>query len=292
MNTLSPTTRRTIEARRSAFTLIELLVVIGIIVLLTAITLAVGPSVLDARKSSTSEQIITGLDGVLETYIQERGGAVPLDPGPAFFRLWDDNIPQALGNPNESDLERTRAFYGNESNLENFDTDIVPVTANSEREFIRPSSMMFLYQAKGVSGVDDSIGSIPSSRLVQIFAEDADNNPVSLTGVLDAWGNAARPYERHILYVHPSNERAQQLYGYCQNGRPYFLSAGADGVYGSVHDLSSSLREQARRGEGPFRSDDDKKRFFEKARADNVTSYEVRPSPIAPGADLQLNPEQ
>lgn len=290
MNTLPPTTRRTIEARRSAFTLIELLVVIGIIVLLTAITIAVGPSVLDARKSSTSEQIITGLDGILETYIQERGGAVPPDPSAAFLELWQA-IPPALGNPNESDLERMRAFYGDQSNFENVDTDIVPVT-NTEEEFIRPSSMMFLFQAKGVSGVDAAIGNIPSSRLVQVFAEDADNNPVSLTGVLDAWGNATRPYERHILYVHPSNERAQQLYGYCQNGRPYFLSAGADGVYGSIHDLTSSLRQQARLSEGPFQSDEDKKRFFEKARADNVTSYEVRPSPIAPGADLQLNPEQ
>lgn len=290
MSTHPRTARRTSEARRGAFTLIELLVVIGIIVLLTTITITVGPRVLDARKSSSSEQILTGLDGILETYIQERGGAVPPDPGPAFLILWEDRIPQALGNPNESDLERIRAFYGDTNNFKNIDTDIVPITASDE--FIRPSSMMFLYQAKGVSGVDQAIGNIPSSRLIQIFTEDAEDNPVALTGVVDAWGSSSRPYERHILYVHPSNERAQQLYGYCQNGRPYFLSAGADGVYGSVHDLSSSLREQARLSAGPFQSDEAKKRFFENARADNVTSYEVRPSPIAPGADLQLNPEQ
>lgn len=289
MSTLPRTTRLTVAARRNAFTLIELLVVIGIVVLLTTITVAVGPSVLDARKSSTSEQIITGLDGILETYIQERGGSLPPNPGPAFFDLWQ-SIPPALGNPNEADLERMRAFYGNQSNFNGADTDIVPVTVNDE--FIRPSSMMFLYQSRGVRGVDAAIGNIPSSRLVQVFAEDDNDNPVSITGVLDAWGDGRRPYERHILYVHPSNERAQQLYGYCQNGRPYFLSAGADGVYGSIHDLSFPLREQARRGQGRFSTDEDKKRFFERARADNITSYEVRPSPIAPGADLQLNPEQ
>ncbi len=277
-------------SRRAAFTLIELLIVIGVIVLLAAITLAVGPRLLDSRKEAVTEQVITGLDGMLETYIQERQGNIPPDINNEFIELWEG----VADGPTDSDLERTRAFYGDSNNLTGNDADIVPVYEDSSANkfSIRPSSSMFLYQARGLSEIDNALGQMPPSRLAQVFGQDMDGNPFDLTAVLDAWGNAARPYERHILYVHPANQRAQQLYGYCQNNRPYFLSAGADGVYGTIQDLPFQLRQGIEAGNKPFDDSDRVVQFFRDALDDNITSYEVRPAFISDNADLQKNPEE
>jgi prepilin-type N-terminal cleavage/methylation domain-containing protein len=277
-------------SRRAAFTLIELLIVIGVIVLLASITLAVGPRLLDSRKESATEQIITGLDGMLETYIHP-------DISEAYMALWEE-IPPPVTQPETSDIERTRAQYGNAdsyppSNENDRPWDTYFEDPNSgDRYPLRPSSSMFFYQARGISEIDNALGQMPPSRLAQVFGEDVDGNPFDLTAVMDAWGNASRPYERHILYVHPANQRAQQLYGYCQNNRPYFLSAGADGVYGSIQDLPYSRRLQIAGAVAPFDSDERVVEFFRKSLDDNITSYEVRPAFIADDAEIQLNPEQ
>jgi hypothetical protein len=82
------------------------------------------------------------------------------------------------------------------------------------------------------------------------------------------------------------------LYGYCQNNRPYFLSAGADGVYGTIQDLSVARRKQITNNIAPFDSDDRVVEFFRKSLEDNITSYEVRPALIADDAALQKNPSE
>jgi hypothetical protein len=267
-----------------------------VIVLLASITLAVGPRLLDSRKESATEQIITGLDGMLETYIQERQGNIPPDISEAYISLWEE-IPPPVSQPENSDLERTRASYGDADNYPPSNENDRPWTpyftdASGDRYSLRPSSSMFMYQARGISEIDTATGQMPPSRLAQVFGEDVDGNPFDLTAVMDAWGNASRPYERHILYVHPANQRAQQLYGYCQNNRPYFLSAGADGVYGSIQDLPYTRREQINSSVAPFNSDERVVEFFRESLEDNITSYEVRPAFIADDANLQKNPEQ
>lgn len=286
-------------SRRAAFTLIELLIVIGVIVLLASITLAVGPRLLDSRRESASEQVITALDGMLETYITERQGNIPPDINNDFVELWADVLtPTSASEPSITDIERTRSRYGNADMFPPPDEDDRPMQpyfedpASNKKFPLRPSSAMFLYQARGIGDIDTAIGQMPASRLAQVFGEDSEGNPFDLTAVLDAWGNASRPYERHILYVHPANQRAQQLYGYCQNNRPYFLSAGADGVYGSIQDLSFNRRRQIDNRIAPFDSNARVVELFRDALDDNITSYEVRPAFIAEDADLQKNPEQ
>jgi prepilin-type N-terminal cleavage/methylation domain-containing protein len=284
-------------SRRTAFTLIELLIVIGVIVLLAAITLAVGPRLLDSRRESVTEQIITALDGMLETYITERQGNIPPDINNTYVELWEDvRTPVSTTELWTSDVERARSRYGNMDMFPPPDADDRPWdivhTVGSERFPLRPSSSMFLYQARGITDIDTALGQMPASRLTQVFGEDSEGNPFDLTAVLDAWGNADRPYERHILYVHPANQRAQQLYGYCQNNRPYFLSAGADGVYGTIQDLSVARRKQITNNIAPFDSDDRVVEFFRKSLEDNITSYEVRPALIADDAALQKNPSE
>ncbi len=282
--------------RRAAFTLIELLIVIGVIVLLAAITLAVGPRLFDSRKEAVTEQIVTTLDGMLETYIQERQGNIPPDISDAYISLWEE-IPAPTSDPENSDLERTRSNYGDADQHPPSGEDDRPWTPYfqdaADKKFpLRPSSSMFLYQARGLSEIDNALGQMPPSRLAQVFGEDADGNPFDLTAVLDAWGDAARPYERHVLYVHPANQRAQQLYGYCQNNRPYFLSAGADGIYGSIQDLPYPRRRGIQDDEAPYNDNARVVQIFRDALDDNITSYEVRPAFITETADLQKNPSE
>ncbi len=281
-------------SRRAAFSLIELLIVIGVIVLLAAITLAVGPRLLDSRREAATEQIITGLDGMLETYIQERQGNIPPDISETYLSLWEE----IMEGPKNSDLERTRAQYGDADNDPPAGEDDRPWdpyfedTASGDRFPLRPSNSIYMYQARGIGEIDTALGQMPASRLAQVFGEDVDGNPFDLTAVLDAWGDASRPYERHILYVHPANQRAQQLYGYCQNNRPYFLSAGADGVYGSIQDLPYARRLQITGRFAPFTSNERVVEFFRESLDDNITSYEVRPAFIPDDASIQLDPSE
>jgi len=291
-------TSRTIHPARPAFTLIELLVVMGIILALASLTLVIGGRVLDSRKAATTEQMVTGLDGILEMYVQDRRGAMPPPPGPEW---WINDNGQAPQNNGWDDLtsgfaEITNRYGGAAVSDVTVDNDITPVTdqdpVTGEREYIRPTSGLFTYQVRGSSGADEALGRFPSTQLAPIRA-------TGMVAVIDAWGDAKEPQYRHILYVHPSNQRAQQLYGFCQNGRPYFLSAGPDGIYGSVHDLpNKTARNELRRygtaQAGPYRTWDGERvaKFFREAKADNVASYPVRETPVVTGADLQLNPER
>jgi len=284
-------TSRTIHPARPAFTLIELLVVMGIILALASLTLVIGGRVLDSRKAATTEQMVTGLDGILEMYVQDRRGVMP----PPTFKPGDlDENLQAQDLGNALSEVANRYFFSVAENP--VDNDIVPVTVSNpitgQQEFIRPSSGLFTYQVRGSAGVDEALGRFPSTQLAPLGS-------TGMVAVIDAWGDAKEPQYRHILYVHPSNQRAQQLYGFCQNGRPYFLSAGPDGIYGSVHDLpNKTVRNELRRygtaQAGPYRTWDGERvaKFFREAKADNVASYPVRETPVVTGADLQLNPER
>src|SRR5690606_18872345 len=104
---------------------------IGVVILLAAITIAVGPSVLNTRRSAASEQIVVGLDGVLETYIQENQGRVPPNNSADYLTVWD----RILGASSvDEDVIRTGAIYGSVNDLEGVDSDIEPVFTDSNGE--------------------------------------------------------------------------------------------------------------------------------------------------------------
>lgn len=64
-------------SNRRGFTLIELLVVIGIIAILVGITFAVGRSVVGGSKKNATEDTMRVLDAALQAYIQARGENPP-----------------------------------------------------------------------------------------------------------------------------------------------------------------------------------------------------------------------
>jgi prepilin-type N-terminal cleavage/methylation domain-containing protein len=64
--------------QRRGFTIIELLVVIGIILVLIGITFAVGRSVVGDAKKRTTEDTLRVLDTALQAYIQTRGDNPPV----------------------------------------------------------------------------------------------------------------------------------------------------------------------------------------------------------------------
>ena len=70
--------------------------------------------------------------------------------------------------------------------------------------------------------------------------------------------------------MHPDNEVAQALYGRCLNERPYFVSAGPDGLFGTTDEIKGICRSAGNSGASPEE--------VEKAIAaldDNIYSYEV-----------------
>src|SRR5690606_36743971 len=91
-----------------------------------------------------------------------------------------------------------------------------------------------------------------------------------------------------IYYVHPNNRRsradasldeypdAQELYGACVNGRPYFFSAGPDGFYGHPDELASIINYYGMQPHSGGESDEEFwNRALLEARKDNLYSMPV-----------------
>ena len=77
--------------------------------------------------------------------------------------------------------------------------------------------------------------------------------------------------------MHPDNELAQALYGRCLNERPYFVSAGPDGLFGTTDEIKRVCRTSASSGASP----EEVERAIA-ALEDNIYSYEVGPARIDP----------
>jgi prepilin-type N-terminal cleavage/methylation domain-containing protein len=257
--------------RHGGFTLIELIVVITIIAVLVSLTAAVGVSVLRGSKERNTENLLNTLDRALEEYISEVGSIPGYEP-----ILYE-------GQPNFQ-----------ESGLVEYRGGMHPA---------RPDAAVFLAQTRGTGVVGAIVESIPPRYLRPTplpggtFAADAVR--FEEPSIVDSWaqdpGVWTLPYditqEQVIYYVHPDNDLAQDLYGRCVNNRPYFLSAGADGLYGNLTDdeLEESLFQALRgelQGEGVLNPPTGSRlgateyadfRTIIEMQSDNLTSYPVEP---------------
>ncbi len=234
-------TRRSMKSSaRRGFTLIEVLVVIGVVLLLMTISVAAGRAVIGGQKGKVTQSLLNTLDRALEEYITVNNGVIP-----AYVDTAYDMVPGPFLSPGVD-------------NVYSEGGDSLAFTMFNGRAYPRfPDASVFLKQAKGTGVVDEIIGGIPESSLaITRGEENANLGDQDLTpSVIDAWGSKDwdAPWytldQQLILYVHPTNQLAQNLYGRCVNGRPYFLSAGPDKVYGNWVEMQNfgTLTEQERR---------------------------------------------
>ena len=211
------------------FTLIELLVVVSIIAILVTAIVSVGVRVFTVRKGDATRSVLRTLDRALDEYIEANSG-----PPRYKVALYEDRP-------------------GDDNDLEPY---------NGEDHAPRPDASVFLLQAQGFGEVDAIVTGIPEEFLVTTDL-DRDTTPSVLDAwAVEGWGDPWPVASQQLVYfVHPKNRLAQDLYGQCVNGRPYFMSAGPDLLYG--------LRD-----EFPNLSGEAAKEAAIKALEDNVYSYD------------------
>ena len=220
---------------RRAFTLLELLVVITIIAILIGIIAGTGVAVIGNQKGRQTENLLSTLDRALSDFMVSNNDAAP-PYIPSGYR----NTPGTGYAPNSAALNR-------EGNADAWSLYL-------GTEYPRhPDAAVFIRQARGTGAVDEILQSLgerwlvstPEVGAVSAAPDSSEFNATDGTpSVLDPWADAnawRAPWPvvgtTVIYYVHPGNRLAQDLYGQCRNNRPYFFSAGPDGVYGSTTHL-------------------------------------------------------
>ncbi len=193
---------RRLPRRRAAraFSLIEMMIVISLVILLAAITVVVGRSVIGKAKVDQCRQVLQALDATLTEYQAERGGIPP-------FQI--------------------RAY-------------LPPSGLNAVEAKTRREVAVYIAQVKGFTGIDKQLGTIDASFLVkreQIYT-DLAGYPYAGQVPDDERASVRDPWGMEILYIHPNadNDDAFKLFGRPVNERPYFMSAGPDGEYETLED--------------------------------------------------------
>lgn len=269
-------------ARRAGFTLLELLVVVGIIAILAGITFTIGPRVLGDQKKRATQNMLATLDRVLDEYLQSSGGQhPPFSTDTGFLRNTFANIPgpdvAVGGGGSQGDQLNSFAAYGSGDN--GVTVSRYSASGGVGESYPRmPTAASFLRQIRGAGQTDAILNGIPSRFLVQSVRvpESGQIDPSDVSAnVVDGWGAKADwgdPFPLFdgvpVLFVHPRNALAQELYGRCVNGRGYFMSAGGDRRYGVTNQFTSDPLNPAQRNP-QFAAD------AVKALDDNLYSYPV-----------------
>jgi len=252
---------------RAGFSLLELLIVVSVLALLIAIVAGAGSRVIQSQKKRITENILITLDRAMEEYIATTGGLPPFPINPdnatALELLYRD-VPGDEGTV-AMGFDQFAGPFGN------------AITAYP----VRPDAAVFFRQAEGLDTVRAIIEAIPEQFLMTTFnggtfptnQNDIDKEQPS---VVDTWGDPVwdgdspqQGVQQFIYYVHPKNRLAQEIYGRCVNGRPYFMSAGPDKFYGHPSELLLIAEEY------PDLQTATDEVLLRRARADNIYSYEV-----------------
>jgi prepilin-type N-terminal cleavage/methylation domain-containing protein len=238
---------------RRAFTLLELLIVIGIIALLVALTFMVGAAVTSNSKKGLTQDTLRVLDGALAAYIADRG-----ELPPAF-----------LDDPRQSGANRVIPIADARN------TDLPDPAGAPQDSTIVSSVALFVTQCQQVPDAKALLDRLPAKVAVQIPVTVGTGNPatVQMTTVLDGWGRPIRYVHPAFSVDYPATSTDLLLAppagktwtianlrrshgvaadprsgnpnpsafpdadgGRCPGGRPYFYSAGEDGLVGHVED--------------------------------------------------------
>lgn len=284
--------RRTIPrpARRRAFTLIELLVVVTIILVLLGLITGVGIRVLQHQRVGVTQGVLSALDRALEEYMNLNAGKPPryvfedylFVPGPDvsaggspyYFRTYPRDNPGPQPYPMRPDAAVfLRAAMGH--------GQVQSIVSGIGAAFVRITT---------TPHYPTDVGGLPPTSQ---WNRDTDVTP----SVVDSWADSGwqepwpmiedpnfasvagnpRTLQQLVFYVHPENVIAQALYGKCESGRPYFMSAGPDLFYGISYEHPYAAAHHGM-SVGDYGNDDAKFRqaVMKKSRQDNVYSYPVK----------------
>lgn len=236
---------------RRGFTLVELIIVVAVTAVLVSIALGVGTLVTVNGQRAATQNVLVSLDRTLQEYIDQ------IDAIPPF-------VPEAYERvPGESSV-LTSYTLGTGSEARTFEHPR------------RPDASVFIEQTTGVGVAGDIIAGLPERFRVPTiniasngFGERPTGTADAIPTIVDVWADEAwnRPWEitqqQIIYFVHPDNFLAQDLFGQCVNGRPYFISAGPDRLYGLSDDFAGVVEDSY---EGVL-----------EAQEDNLTSYPIEP---------------
>ncbi len=197
--------RRAAEVARAGFTLIELLVVIAVILVLLTVAITVGSKVISGQRGSLTEGTLRTLDRMLTEHKMDT------DVFPIFKVEQYDAVPPFDLTP-----------FASSASVPCNDEASRIVTYDGEQYPALPDAGVFLRQVEGVGQIQSLLSGLPQDTFASVICASSD---LPFQRIVDGW-------ERPILYVHPDNALARALYGDTPSGRPYFMSAGADGRYG------------------------------------------------------------
>jgi len=283
---------------RRAFTLLELLVVITILLVLIGLFIGAGVAITGNQKKSQTRGVLEALNRALDEYmianannippfVREAYACVPGGDGPygsrvdgshivpdSTYMMDTDSMPQ---RPDASVfIRQARGIGAVDSILSQLPSQFLIVTAIPED----------LVSAGANCPIGNLTNSAPS--VVDAWAVDDWQGLQGDSGGVNA--DTAWPIleQSLIYYVHPNNRRdrsaassleeyadAQELYGSCVNGRPYFFSAGPDGFYGhprEIPEIVARFNLTQRQGEN---DDDYWNRALREARNDNLYSAPI-----------------
>lgn len=255
-------TRTARTTLRPGFTLVEMTIAIGIIVLLTALTVTASLALVNRAEIRKTENVLLLLDSALAEWESRADRQASMEPTPPVFA---PSYEMYLGTPTvltaSELLQKVRRHDDARAVMGRIETDQLVKYDSSENA---PAWLL------GTEPADtpDALSAFNAGTL-----DPADVEPA--LAVLDAWG-------KPIIAVHPgwlwrdgvdpgagpadvdgtvrnpqdvagTGTGIENRYGIAKSRRVYFMSAGPDELYG---DLSGNTAER-------------------KATEDNIYSYEV-----------------
>ena len=282
---------------RRAFTLIEMLIVVGVILILTALTLAVGSAVLKGAEAAQTRAAFATMESAFNEWESVTGRPVsycgsgvnpPNGASAQAFDVWEPADPPGAATAAARTYGRARGAGVYAVNLLMQVESIRALLGGIPPQLLRPepggrpvvtTAPTDMYPAANQTSGTPPILYLPSAA--QAVATPTANNPRPLTSrseFVDPWGN-------RVAFVFPgrawrttdggtpdpdgsvrtSLENLDIAFGVCAASRICLVSAGPDGVFGALGDAPAGLS-------GP-----DQLAFRRTAAADNIYLYDLDP---------------
>jgi type II secretory pathway pseudopilin PulG len=242
--------QRSIDPR--AFTLVELLITIGIVIILTAVTISATIALTRRSAIDQTQMTLTVLDLALSEWRAEAErrlswGDNPLPPEPPIYDI-GDGTPHVF-----TASEVWRRIAGNDA------VKTILAQINPDLTYVYDQSRPIPPWLPAVPDDDDPdpfLNTANPRYLVETGLADGS------VAVLDAWGEPIRAVHPGRLFeagdhggsdpdgtifISEANSDGwnEQIYGRARNRRLYFVSAGPDGKWGDLSSVDERIHKQA-----------------------------------------------